>query len=126
MAASNNEEPCFFVSKIDVEAGALNPKMPLPVVAFAEDGPGKRLLVTFPESVSTMVLASARTTDGVGTDCATEVDTEDSNLKVEEAGKEGADVDIDTLAAVALVDIWTAIPAPLLVAEAKERPLDGF
>lgn len=126
MAASNNEEPCFFISEVDVEAGALNPKMPLPMVAFAEDGPEKRLLVTFPESVSTLVLASPGATDGVGAACETEVDTEDPNLKIEEAGKEGADVDTDRLAVVALVDVWTAILAPLLVVEVKERLLDGF
>lgn len=99
--------------------------MLLPMVAFTEDGPEKKSLVTFPESVSTLVLASPGGKDGVGAACESKVVTEDPNLKIEEAGKDGADVDIDRLAVVALVDVWTAILAPLVVV-VKGRPLDGF
>lgn len=108
-----------------MEAGGLSPKMPLPVVAFAEDGALKRLLVTFPESVSTLVLASPGETDGVVAAGETKVDTEDPTLNIEEAGKEGAAVDMNKPAVGALVGVWTSILVPLQV-EVKERPLDGF
>jgi hypothetical protein len=70
---------------------ALNPKMLLPVLAFAADAPTKRLLLRLLKLASGLVLTASDSIPEVAATGDAPVDeTVDPNLKIDVAGNEGA------------------------------------